>query len=105
MISCANKILSRSNNILSRRNKLKNKTRMSLPGFRNQNQICLLFIRQSFTRTFDHGSKLEGYLGYFKMFLFLNENLCCDPSLEPSRRDEAVQMMGHKILFFMEKNG
>ena len=30
----ANKILSRSNNILSRRNKLKNKTRMSLPGFR-----------------------------------------------------------------------
>ena len=34
MISCANKILSRSNNILSRRNKLKNKTRMSLPGFR-----------------------------------------------------------------------
>ena len=36
MISCANKILSRSNNILSRRNKLKNKTRMSLPGFRRQ---------------------------------------------------------------------
>ena len=34
MISCANKILSRSNNILSRRNQLKNKTRMSLPGFR-----------------------------------------------------------------------
>ena len=34
MISCANKILSRSNNILSPRNKLKNKTRMSLPGFR-----------------------------------------------------------------------
>ena len=31
MISCANKILSRSNNILSRRNKLKNKTRVSLP--------------------------------------------------------------------------
>ena len=30
----ANKILSRSNNILSCRNKLKNKTRMSLPGFR-----------------------------------------------------------------------
>ena len=36
MISCANKILSRSNNILSRRKKLKNKTRMSLPGFRRQ---------------------------------------------------------------------
>ena len=34
MISCANKILSRSNNILSRQNKLKNKTHMSLPGFR-----------------------------------------------------------------------
>ena len=34
MISRANKILSRSNNILSRRNKLKNKTCMSLPGFR-----------------------------------------------------------------------
>ena len=34
MISCANKILSRSNNILSRRYKSKNKTRMSLPGFR-----------------------------------------------------------------------
>ena len=34
MISCANKILSRSNNILSRRNKLKYKTRTSLPGFR-----------------------------------------------------------------------
>ena len=34
MISCANKILSRSNSILSRRIKVKNKTRMSLPGFR-----------------------------------------------------------------------
>ena len=34
MISCANKIVSRSNNILSCRNELKNKTRMSLPGFR-----------------------------------------------------------------------
>ena len=34
MLSCANEISSRSNNILSRRNKLKNNTRMSLPGFR-----------------------------------------------------------------------
>ena len=34
MISCANKILSRSNNIFSRRHNLKNKTHMSLPGFR-----------------------------------------------------------------------
>ena len=36
MISCANKILNRSNNILSRRNKLKNKTCMSLSGFRKK---------------------------------------------------------------------
>ena len=41
MISCANKILSRPNNILSHRHKLKNKTRMSLPGFRIK---CLSFI-------------------------------------------------------------
>ena len=34
MISCANKILSRSNNILSCRNELKYKTRMSRLGFR-----------------------------------------------------------------------
>ena len=50
MISCANKILSRSNNILSRRNKLKNKTRMSLPGFRSYASdllsvlICSVFV-------------------------------------------------------------
>ena len=47
MISCANKILSRSNNILSRRNKLKNKTRMSLAGFRSEN-IVFRYIIQSF---------------------------------------------------------
>ena len=41
MISCANKILSRSNNIFSRRNKLKNKTHMSRPGFRTIFQIIL----------------------------------------------------------------
>ena len=34
-MSCANKKLSRLNNILTRQNKLKNKTRMSLPGFRS----------------------------------------------------------------------
>ena len=45
MFSCANKILSRSNNILSCRNELKNKTRMSLPGFR-RNVINLFFIFQ-----------------------------------------------------------
>ena len=49
MISCANKILSRSNNILSRRNKLKNKTRMSLPGFRSLDII----IKLKFTTYFD----------------------------------------------------
>ena len=38
------KILSRSNNIISRRNKLKNKTCMSLPGFRKQP----LLIKQNF---------------------------------------------------------
>ena len=46
MISCANKILSRSNNILSRRNKLKNKTRMSLPGFRTH--VLFLFYTVQF---------------------------------------------------------
>ena len=29
--------------------------------------------------------------------LFLNENICCDPSLEPSQL-----MMGHKICFYGE---
>ena len=37
------------------------------------------------------------------MFLFLNENLCCDPSLEPSQRDETVQMMVTKYCFYGEK--
>ena len=32
------------------------------------------------------------------IFLFLNENTCCDPSLEPS--NETVLMMGHKICFY-----
>ena len=35
--------------------------------------------------------------GYF--FLFLIETICCDPSSEPSRRDETVQMKGHNIWF------
>ena len=31
----------------------------------------------------------EGGIDYNSeiFFLFLNENICCDPSLEPSRRD------------------
>ena len=33
-------------------------------------------------------------------FLFLNENICCDPSLEPSRRDGSND--GHKICFYGE---
>ena len=41
--NCANKILSRSNNIFSRRNKLKNKTCMSLPGFRRLPVLLPLF--------------------------------------------------------------
>ena len=35
------------------------------------------------------------------IFLCLKENICCDPSLEPSRRD--VLMMGHKYVF-LRKN-
>ena len=31
------------------------------------------------------------------VFLILNEGICCDPSLEPSRLDETFLMMGHKI--------
>ena len=41
-------------------------------------------------------------LRYF--FLFLNENIYFDPSLELSQRDsaETVLMMGHKICFYGE---
>ena len=28
-----------------------------------------------------------GGINQKKKFLFLNENICCDPSLEPSQRD------------------
>ena len=38
-----------------------------------------------------------------KPYIFLDENICCDPSLAPSR-DESVLMVGHKICF-MEKYG
>ena len=31
-------------------------------------------------------------------FLFLNENICCDPSLEPSQLDGL--MNGHKICLY-----
>ena len=43
-----------------------------------------------------------GYLKQFKniFFLFRNENICCDPSLEPSLQE--VLMMGHKIRFVEE---
>ena len=35
------------------------------------------------------GSRYEGVLTIIQrqVFLFLNENICCDPSLEPSQRD------------------
>ena len=36
-----------------------------------------------------HSSSYEGLLKIIQrsFFLFLNENICCDPSLEPSQRD------------------
>ena len=67
MISCANKILSRSNNILSRRNKLKNKTRMSLPGFRNVSHRECVFFR--ILRSFDHKGLL--FIPFIKHTSFL----------------------------------
>ena len=36
-------------------------------------------------------------------FLFLNENVCCDPSLKPSQRDSSN--WGSQTMFFMEKYG
>ena len=39
------------------------------------------------------------------IFLFLNRNICCDPSIELPHRDslgEAVLMIGHKICFYGE---
>ena len=37
------------------------------------------------------------------VFLNLNENLCCDPSLELSRRDSSNEGSQHS--FLMEKSG
>ena len=62
MISCANKILSRSNNILSRRNKLKNKTHMSLPGFRMIPMVYSVFFSENIVSFLVHS-----------FFLTLNE--------------------------------
>ena len=36
-------------------------------------------------------------------FLFLNENICCDPSLEPSQRDGSND--GSQNMIFLEKYG
>ena len=63
-ISCANKILSRSNNILSLWNKLKNKTRMSVPGFRKRFILhgVLKLIKRKYERSglrLNHGTILK----------------------------------------------
>ena len=78
MISCANKILSRSNNILSRRNKSKNKTRMSLPGFRRyrkamQDESYFLFFLQP-VASHPYPAILVGSVSsvYVSIFLLLN---------------------------------
>ena len=43
----------------------------------------------SFVFNREQRSSLEGVLRIIQIyfFLFLNEKICCDPSLEPSRRD------------------
>ena len=43
----------------------------------------------------EHNSKM--------IFLFLEENICCDPSLEPSQRDGSND--GSQVCFFTEKYG
>ena len=42
----------------------------------------------------------EGQLRTIQRYFFLNENICCDPSLEPSHQDG--KMRGNKICFYGE---
>ena len=82
MISCANKILSRSNNILSRRNMLKNKTRMSLPGFRSfihfnsELQIantCVTYIVSSFLSSIIVDEMIKPFLPHHRFVALMNK--------------------------------
>ena len=40
----------------------------------------------------------RGYQGLYKeFFLFLNKNICCDPSLEPSQLNGSKDVSQHKF--------
>ena len=66
------------------------------------NPLKQIRVKSSFGLWYTELQK-EGVLRIIRtyFFLFLNKNICCDPSLEPSRLvlDETVLMMGYNIRF------